>query len=141
MPTIENIKIQYTGQSMTVLVRELNRRLDTIRATIDQNFFDGYPQVDAMVTTNADTTIWISTATYEIERWVVYVDNVTTSPTINLRLNGTNQDTQTQTVVQVYEYELATPVSVARLDRVSLNVTNLTAGAVVTAGIGLRRLT
>ena len=140
MPRLGQLKIEQTGQGIPALIRELNRYFDSIRGVLNLNFLQGYPQVDAWVDQNADVPVWISPGDYEIDRWFLYPTTVATNPTVNLRLNGVNQETETPTVVQVYEYELASPVAVTRLDVVSLNVASLTAGGFIAAGIGLRRL-
>ncbi len=140
MPRLGNISIQYTGQSMSGLVRELNRRLDTMKQAFNTNFLRSFPQVDAVITQNADVSLFIPLYDCEIDTWSVYCSNVTPNPTVNLRLNGVNQDTQTQTAIQVYEYALDPVIPVSRLDRISLNVAAMAAGGIMTAAIGLRRL-
>jgi hypothetical protein len=93
------------------------------------------------VNQNADVNVWVALDEYEIDRWSVFVDNVTPNPTINLRLNGVNKDTQTPSAIQVYEYEIDPVVAVSRLDRVSVQSASLAAGAIITVAIGVRRIT
>jgi len=139
MPLISNIQIHYTGQEMDALIRELNRRLTSVRDAVNLNFLFSYPQVDAKVTQNADVSVFIPLYECEIDTWTVYCSNVTPNPTINLRVNGVNKDTQTPSAIQVYEYEQDPVISVSRLDRVSLNVSAMAAGGILTASLGIRR--
>ncbi len=140
MPRIDNIRVQYTGQDTSGLVRELNRRLDSVKSAVNLNFLLGYPQVDAKITQNADVSVFIPLYDCEIDTWTAYCSNVTPNPTINLRVNGVNQDTQTPTAIQVYEYAQDPVIPISRLDRVSLNVAAMAAGGILTVSLGIRRL-
>lgn len=133
---------EISTRDLPTLVREVNQALREIAQQATVNYFEGYPQVDAVVLSNTTLTIWLPLAGYVVESIAVRTSSGTAS--VTPRINGVDMDvaggvpiTATSTATS---YAIDADNEVEALDNVALVVSGLGGGAWLSCALSVRRV-
>lgn len=124
-----------------VIVREVNSAIREISQQATENYFTGYPQVDANILSNTTLIVWVPLDQYIVESIAVVVSSGTAS--LTPRINATNMGVvggvpiAVSTTVALHSIE--DDNSVNPLDKVDCVVTGLSASAWLTLAMKVRR--
>lgn len=142
MPEVAYRPIAYAlKMTMGELVREINSALREISDKATENYWYGYPQIDANVIVSTTQLIWLPQAAFRIESISVKTSSSTASvtPRINGTAMGVTGGVPITATTTATRYEIASANTVVALDTVDLVVSGLGPGANLIAALSVRR--
>lgn len=142
MPEVLHRPIGYAMKTtLGEVVRELNFALRDICQKATENFWYGYPQIDATVIVSTTQLIWLPQASYRVESISVKTSSGTASvtPRINGTAMGVTGGVPITATTTATRYLVTSGNTVVALDAVDLVVSGLGPGANMVAAVAVRR--
>lgn len=142
MPEVVQAEVAYNdAMNIPVLVRELNQVVRLIASAVSQNYWFGYPQVDAVILSNITQIIWVPLNDYDIESITVVTSSGTASVTpriggVNIGVSGGVPITATTSPTK---HDVTSANAVSALQSVDCVVSGLGGGQRLNVVLGVRR--